>query len=178
MPTPSMAFIAVGANIRPESNIQAALVLLCREARVLGSSTFYRTKPIGRSNQPEFINGVWRLETSLPPGEIRDRLLRPIEEELGRRRGEDKFAPRTIDLDLVLYDDWVVSDGGLTLPHPDVSRPFVHIPVTELLADIPAQEKSDLVSRIRSLLPQKTSTASPGERLDDFTERLRATLRR
>jgi 2-amino-4-hydroxy-6-hydroxymethyldihydropteridine diphosphokinase len=174
----AVAFIAVGANIQPEDNIRAALAMLHEKSLVSGSSTFFRTEPVDRPDQPRFVNGVWRLDTTLHPLEIRGTLLGPIEKRLGRCRTEDKHAPRTIDLDLVLYDDWEMDDGSVRLPHPDVHRPFVYVPVMELLTDLAAESGSDLPDRIRSLLPQQPGAECPGERLDDFTERLRALLRR
>ena len=130
--SPSQAFIAVGSNIDPEDNIIAALILLTGRTRVKRSSTFYRTEPIGSPGQPEFVNGLWQIEAGLGPVQIRDDLLRPIEDELGRIRSADKFVPRVIDLDLVLYGDFVADNGTLKLPHPDIVRPFVHIPLMEL----------------------------------------------
>jgi len=170
----SVAFISVGSNIEPERNIVAALELLRRRTRVTGSSTFYRTAAVGRPDQPEFINGIWRIDTALSPTQIGDELLRPIEEDLGRRRCADKFAPRTIDLDLVLYNDLVQEDGAVRLPHPDLARPFVCVPVRELLngaGDI----ESGLRDRIMGLLSPERPGA-PGKPLYELTNRLRQML--
>src|SRR3990170_4754101 len=112
------AFVAVGSNIDPETNVRRALLLLAREVRLLGISTFYQTKPIDRPDQPPFYNGVIEIETELPPGELKHSLLRRIERELGRVRTEDKHAPRAIDLDLLLYDDVTLEEEGLRLPDP------------------------------------------------------------
>jgi len=174
----SIAFIAVGANIEPESNIRAALTLLQKQVQVVASSTFYRTEPLGCPDQPLFVNGAWLIHTGTDPLGVRDRMLRPIERQLGRRRTADKFAPRPIDLDLTLYDDLVVSDEDLTLPAPDLSRPFVYLPVLELLADSALDRDGLLFGRIRNLLPQAVPAAEPGEKLDAFTEALRALLQR
>ena len=174
----SLAFISVGANIEPQRNIRVALRLLQKHAPVVASSTFYRTEPLGRPAQPLFLNGVWLIRPQTGPREVRDGILHPIERQLGRRRTADKFAPRTIDLDLILYDDLVVSDGALTLPHGDLRRPFVYVPVLELLADSSLAVDEPLRDRIRALLPEAASEAEPGERLDAFTEELRAMLQR
>jgi 2-amino-4-hydroxy-6-hydroxymethyldihydropteridine diphosphokinase len=171
---PSVAFISVGSNIQPEPNIVAALELLRSRVRVTGSSTFYRTTPVGRPDQPEFINGVWRIDTALSPTQIRDELLRPIEEELGRRRWADKFAPRTIDLDLVLCGDLVRDDGAVRLPHPDLTRPFVCVPVYELL-DGAGDIAPGLRRRMQRLLPDRPGVP-PGEPLNELTSRLRRML--
>ena len=168
---PSIAFIGVGSNVEPERNIVAALERLRDKAHVAGSSTFYRTEPIGRPDQPWFINGIWRIGTTLNPTQIRGELLRPIEEALGRRRCDDKFAPRTIDLDLLLYDD-LVTDG---LPHPDLARPFACVPVRELLDDARDIEPG-LRARMLTLLPPKREESQPGEPLYAFTSQLRQML--
>ena len=109
---------------------------------------------------------------------MRDGILHPTERQLGRRRTADKCAPRPIDLDLILYDDLVVSDGDLTLPHGDLRRPFVYLPVLELLADSSLQVDEPLLERIRALLPEAAFEAAPGEKLGVFTEALRALLQR
>ncbi len=173
----SVAFVSVGANIEPERNIRAALTALQEQTRVVGSSTFYRTEPIGRRDQPRYINGVWRIETEIPATRIKPVLLRPIEDGLGRVRTGDKCSPRTIDLDLILYDDLVMKDEDLTLPHPDIARPFVYFPLVELLAEMRRVQPGGLVSRIERLLPAATPTELPGEPLDGFTEELRQLLR-
>jgi 2-amino-4-hydroxy-6-hydroxymethyldihydropteridine diphosphokinase len=169
---PSVAFIAVGSNIDPQKNIAAALAALLEKARVVSSSTFYRTEPIGRENQPPFINGIWRIDSSLGPLQIKNDLLQPVEVSLGRRRTADKFAPRTIDLDLVLYDDRVCDSANLRLPHPDILRPFVHIPVRELLERDGSGIDVRLRRRIAELLPGQGAHVQPGEALPDFTTRL------
>lgn len=178
MPKPSVAIIAVGANIEPEKNILAALHVLQEKVHVAASSTFYRTQPVSRHEQPRFINGAWRIETKLSALQVKTELLRGIEEQLGRRRTQDKFAPRTIDLDMVLYGDLVVNSDELSLPHPDLKRAFVYVPVVELLQEMSRQSDGDLSQKMRKLLPQNPPMAEPGERLDTFTQLLRWSLRR
>lgn len=172
----SIAFIAVGANIEPEKNICAALAALQKKACVVASSTFYRTEPIGGRNQPKYINGVWRIGTDVSPVTIRNAFLRPIESQLGRCRTGDRLAPRTIDLDLVLYNDLAVNDAELELPHPDVARPFVYVPVVELLKARPGDIEEGLLGRIMRLLPTHAAKIPPGEALPGFTQQLRQLL--
>ena len=166
----SAAFISVGSNIDPLQNVTAALIALLKKESVVSSSTFYQTEPLGNESQPRFINGVWQIQTSLSPRQIRSQLLQPIEQSLGRRRTADKFAPRTIDLDLVLYNDLVVDEADLTLPHPDLARPFVHEPVRELLDRDGSGLDESLRDRIARLLPARSSR--PGNVLVDFTKQL------
>jgi 2-amino-4-hydroxy-6-hydroxymethyldihydropteridine diphosphokinase len=172
----AVAFVAVGSNIEREKNILAALGALQENVRVVASSTFYRTEPIGRSGQPRFINGVWRIDTGLPPLDVRRQVLRLVEARLGRLRTQDKFGPRTIDLDLVLYNDVVVRQDDLTLPHPDIARPFVYSPVIELLSQGGADMPDDLRERMKRLLPSGPQSLDLGEPLPEFTRQIREML--
>jgi len=131
------AFIGIGSNIDPQKNIRQALRQLAQAVRLTGVSTFYREPPIERPTEPAFYNGVVAIETAVPPMRLKQDVLRRIEADLGRRRDPDKYASRTIDLDLLLYDDCVVSNNQLTLPDPDIlERAFVAIPLCELAPDL------------------------------------------
>jgi 2-amino-4-hydroxy-6-hydroxymethyldihydropteridine diphosphokinase len=123
------AFIGVGSNIRPEENIREALRRLCQSTRLVSVSTFYREPAIGRPEEPDFYNGVVAIDTDLTRDTLKWQVLRTIEAELGRRRSGDKYASRTIDLDLLLYGD--------SVPDPDVqTRPFIAIPLYEIAPDL------------------------------------------
>ena len=131
------AFISVGSNIEPERNVRRALRLLARAVRITGVSTFYRTAPLGRPEQEDFYNGVVEVETDIAPAELKRSVLRPVEEQLGRQRSADKYAARTIDLDVLLYDELVIDTEGLTIPDPDIAeRAFLAIPLHELAPDL------------------------------------------
>ena len=133
----TVAYVGVGSNVDPEANVPAALRRLTRRVRVTGSSTFYRTAALRAPGTPPFANGVWRVETELGPHELKFGALRPIEEELGRKRTADEYAPRTIDLDVLLHGAAVVREPDLTLPDPDIlERPFVAVPLWELAPDL------------------------------------------
>ena len=131
--TPEYAFVAVGSNRDPLNNIPRAFDLLRQTQQGVASSTFYQTEPIGPPGQPAFMNGVWLIQTTTPPLELQDQ-LHQIEAQLGRVRTTDKYAPRVIDLDLILYGQEQYHTQALALPHPDVSRPFVLNPILELIA--------------------------------------------
>ena len=176
-PRLSVAFVSVGSNIEPERNVLAALTMLASTTEVTASSTFYRTTPIGRADQPMYINGVWQIHTDLEPGQVQEVLLWSIEALLGRRRSADKFAPRTIDLDLVLYDDLVSEGPKVKLPHPDVARPFVCGPVLELLENSSIEIEPKLKGRIIELLPEDAVSTRPGDVLREFTRQLRIRIR-
>ncbi|MHB9036300.1 MAG: 2-amino-4-hydroxy-6-hydroxymethyldihydropteridine diphosphokinase [Armatimonadota bacterium] len=129
----SVAYIGVGSNIEPERNILAALRVLALKTRLVAVSTFYGTEAIGPPGSPMFYNGVAKIETDLTPRELKFGVLKAIEVSLGRKRSGDKFAPRTIDLDLLLYDDLTVRENDLVIPDPDIGdREFVAKPLLEL----------------------------------------------
>ncbi|RMF26441.1 MAG: 2-amino-4-hydroxy-6-hydroxymethyldihydropteridine diphosphokinase [Chloroflexi bacterium] len=129
----SKAVVAFGSNIEPERFLPAAVRELARRVRLLAVSPVYQTPPVGAPGTPPFLNGALLLETSLSPRDLRQQVLRPIEAALGRVRGEDPNAPRTIDLDLVLYEGWVCAEPDLELPAPDVLR-YAHVALP--LADL------------------------------------------
>lgn len=174
----AVVFVGVGSNIEPEENIAAALKMLMGETAVRRSSKFYRTGALGRPDQPDFINGVWQIETSLSPRQMKHDVLRRIENNLGRDRTEDRFAPRAIDLDLLLYNDMVEESDELVLPHPDLKRPFVYVPTLELLDQMCDEARGPLATKMKTLLPSKRPCTEPGEALERFTRHLRQILQR
>jgi 2-amino-4-hydroxy-6-hydroxymethyldihydropteridine diphosphokinase len=132
-----VAYVAVGSNIRPETNIPAALDKLLRAVRVTAISSFYRTPALDRPGDPDFLNGVWQIETDVAARALKFDVLRRIEKELGRKRSTDKYAPRTIDLDLIVYGDAAIAEPRLRVPDPDIrSRAFVALPLLELSPEL------------------------------------------
>jgi 2-amino-4-hydroxy-6-hydroxymethyldihydropteridine diphosphokinase len=129
----ALAYVSVGSNIEPEQNIEAALGLLMNRVSVTAVSMFYRTEPIGRPEQDPYLNGVFEILTDLPVREVTPLILNPIETQIGRVRSKDRFASRTLDLDLILYNDVSLCTPQFRLPHPDIERAFVLGPVLELL---------------------------------------------
>ena len=129
-----LAFVALGANLAdPAHQIRAALESLSRlpDSRLLRASSLYRTAPLGVAGQPDFINAVALVETTLAPHELLAALF-AIEAEFGRRR-DYRNAPRTLDLDLLLYDELVLDGTELQLPHPRMHlRAFVLAPLLEI----------------------------------------------
>lgn len=145
----ALAFVSIGSNIDPEENIRKALGLLARRVRITGLSTVYLTEPVGRPGQPPYFNCVLALDTPLPPLELKQTVLRRIEDELGRVRKEDKFAPRAIDLDLIIYDDLVMKTGELVLPDPEIrSRPFLAGPLFELAPNLIMPDSKEPIAKI------------------------------
>ncbi len=131
------AFIALGSNLDdPVAQVSAAMVALdsLPQTRVLKCSSLYRSAPIGYLDQPDFINAVAQVETGLSPRTLLDALL-ALELECGRTRAFQN-APRTLDLDVLLYDDLVHHEHGLTVPHPQMHRrAFVLQPLLEIAPD-------------------------------------------
>jgi len=137
--TEAEAFIALGGNVGDvRSTFDRAVAMLCDGAavRLRARSSDYRTPPWGVTDQPPFVNAVIAVVTSLAPHDLFARALE-IERALGRdRRDERRWGPRTIDIDLLAYDDLVLSDADLTLPHPRLfDRAFVVVPLAEIDPD-------------------------------------------
>ena len=131
------AFIGIGSNIEPAENVRAAIRSLARQTRLVGVSMVYCTAALDRPEQPPYYNCVVEIETEVPPAEVKRGLLRAIENDLGRKRTEDKYAPRTIDLDLIIYGGLVMDAEGIRLPDPEIlERPFLAIPLFELAPDM------------------------------------------
>lgn len=129
------AYVGLGSNLGDrEATIRAALDALdaAPQTSVAAVSTLRETAPVGLLDQPEFLNGVAALETELGPRALLDALL-AVERSLGRTRDGPRFGPRTIDLDLLLYEDERVDEPGLRVPHPRLhERLFVLEPLHEL----------------------------------------------
>lgn len=129
------AYVGLGANLGDrETTIRRALALLAAadDVDIVAVSTLRETEPVGIVDQPAFLNGVAVLETALDPHALLQRLL-AVELRLGRTREGPRFGPRTIDLDLLVYDDRRVEQPGLTVPHPRLhERRFALEPLADL----------------------------------------------
>jgi 2-amino-4-hydroxy-6-hydroxymethyldihydropteridine diphosphokinase len=128
----TVAYVGLGSNLGDrEGTLRRALELLGERVTLGRVSSFRETDPVGMTEQPRFVNAAARIETDLSPRELLDAML-GVELELGRERRE-RWGPRTIDLDLLLYGDTVVAEPGLTVPHPRLhERRFVLEPLAEL----------------------------------------------
>ncbi len=130
-----LVYLSLGSNIAPEENLPRAFRILAERVRVRRVSQVWQTPPSGTEGAP-FLNAAAAIETALPPKALKEKVLRPIESALGRVRGRDKFAPRTIDLDILLYDG--------RLLEPEVwEQPYLSIPLAEILPDYIHPEKGE-----------------------------------
>lgn len=132
------AFIGIGSNLSgPRNQVQTAFAALDRmpDSRLVNRSSMYRSDPLGPPGQPDYINAVAEIETTLDPFNLLD-VLHAIERRQGRVRVV-RWGPRTLDLDLLLYANLELADARLSLPHPGMrERPFVLYPLSELATDI------------------------------------------
>ena len=130
------AFIALGGNVGDvRATFERTIVMLCHDqsVRLIARSSDYRTPPWGVTDQPPFVNAVIAVATNLEPHALLSR-MQDCERALGRdRTTEQHWGPRTIDLDLLLYNDRTITDETLTLPHPRMlERAFVLVPFAEI----------------------------------------------
>lgn len=131
------AYLGLGANLGDRlENLQRAADLLAEEpgVTVVRSSRVYETEPLGGPEQPDYLNAVVEVRTDLPPHDLLEACL-GVEARMGRVRAE-RWGPRTIDVDLLTYDDRTIDDPDLVVPHPRMhERGFVLVPLSELTAD-------------------------------------------
>jgi 2-amino-4-hydroxy-6-hydroxymethyldihydropteridine diphosphokinase len=128
----STAYVALGTNLGDRAEtLRIAVEKLGRVGTVEAVSSVYETDPVGYADQPAFLNAVARIQTALSPRSLLDALSQ-IETELGRTRSF-RNAPRTLDLDLLLYDDLVLKEPDLEVPHPRLhERGFVLVPLADV----------------------------------------------
>ena len=148
------ALLGLGGNLGDvRSTLGRAVTALCdgREVRLVARSSDYRTPPWGVTDQPAFVNSVIAVTTTLSPHELLAR-MREVEGHLGRNRAfEQRWGPRTLDLDLLAYDDIALNTTELTLPHPRMfERAFVLVPLAEIAPDrvIGSQRVRDALAQI------------------------------
>ena len=158
------AYVGLGSNLEdPLGQIRRALDELARipETHVTARSPLYKSPPLGPQHQPDYINAVAALDTGLAPLELLA-ALREIETRHGRRRDGTRWGPRSLDLDILLYGELVMSTPELSLPHPGLpERAFVLYPLHDI-APLLAVPGKGTVRELRELI-----SGAPPERLDD-----------
>jgi 2-amino-4-hydroxy-6-hydroxymethyldihydropteridine diphosphokinase len=160
-----IAFISVGSNLGDKlENCRQGIAKLsrCANTRLLDQSAVYRTEPVDYYDQDWFVNYVVKIETDLDPLPLLDR-LKSIERRAGRDQDSIRFGPRILDLDIVLYDELVLQDPRLTIPHPRMhKRRFVLKPICDIDPDI---KHPVLRLRMQSLLE---NLAEEGQRVTEY----------
>jgi len=133
-----MILIGLGSNIGDrQKSIMTAIQKLSQHAEISIEkiSSLYETKPVGVTEQPDFLNGAISIATTLAPRKLLEVCLN-VEYQMGRIRAE-RWGPRNIDIDILIYDDQVITDEDLCIPHPRLQeRRFVLIPLQEIAGDI------------------------------------------
>ena len=165
-----IVYIGLGSNLAdPRAQVESGLQALARLplTRLVRHSHLYRSAPWGNTQQPEFVNAVAQLETSLPPRELLDELL-GIERAAGRIRAGERWGPRMLDLDILLYGERVLDEPGLCVPHAHLAqRAFVLLPLAEIASDLQVPGRGP----IHTLLQRVDKSAClPLEPLSTLTE--------
>lgn len=160
-------YLSLGSNIKPLENLRRAVDLLRLRMPVTEVADAWETPPVG-STGPNFFNTCLAAATPLNPKDLKETVLRPIETHLGRVRTSDKYAPRTIDLDIIIYDDQILDDRLWTylylaapmaqlLPYlrdPNTGRPLSQI-AEGLLERYPAKHHPDMMKAKDTVIPLK-----------------------
>lgn len=182
----NLVALSLGSNIDKEQNLPEAVRLLremCASAKpntstgsvtgfVLAVAPVYETAPIGLLNQPNFLNTAVLIQTPLSAAAVKETLIAAIETRLKRVRQADKNAPRTIDIDIALFNDGVfnyeLSDGSARhVPDKDILRfPHVVVPLADLLPDMPHPETGERLSAIAARLLAETDPGVIWQRPD------------
>ena len=154
--TPSnLAYLSLGSNIEPELNLPKAVEQLAQFGRIKAVSSVWQTAPVGFTEQPDFLNAAVLLETDLSAMVLRQKAISYIENSLGRIRTENKNGPRTIDIDIMLFNHDVITIGARHIPDPELlKRSFVAIPMAEIAPNyVHPEAKVTLVEIARQFNP-------------------------
>lgn len=158
------AYIGLGSNLAsPMQQVRQAIAELAQlpESRLCAVSRLYRSAPMGPADQPDYINAVAAIDTRLSPLALLD-ALQSIEQQHHRTRGAVQWGPRTLDLDLLLYGDTLISEPRLTVPHPGMlQRGFVLLPLADIAPSLQLPGGEGL---------QALCAALPGEGLEPLAE--------
>jgi 2-amino-4-hydroxy-6-hydroxymethyldihydropteridine diphosphokinase len=142
-------YILLGSNLNAEENLRRAVALLSESVDVTAVSHVYESAPVGDSDQPCFLNAAVSIEATLLPGRLRNDVLRPLEARMGRVRTQNKYGPRTIDLDIVLYGERILVCGDRRIPDPGLLRhAYVACPMAELAPTLVHPESGETLEMI------------------------------
>ncbi|AXB32330.1 2-amino-4-hydroxy-6-hydroxymethyldihydropteridine diphosphokinase [Vibrio campbellii] len=148
------AYIAVGSNLAdPVSQAKQAIEALktLPNSKFVQASSLYSSTPMGPQNQPDYINAVVAIKTNLTPLELLD-CTQAIEQEQGRVRKEERWGPRTLDLDMILYGNEVIDSERLTVPHYGMrEREFVLYPLAEIAPSLQLPDGTEVSSLLEQV---------------------------
>ena len=165
-------FILLGSNIEPEKYLPAAVGKIRQHYSVLKMSRVYQSPAVGYPEQPDYLNMAVLIQSENRLEQIR-KTLRGIEKSLGRTRQGDKFAPRTIDLDLIMIGSRQIDTPDLVLPDPDLLRyPHVAVPIAELSPDFIHPVTGEKLA----LIAARTRYETALKRRRDIEERIGSTV--
>jgi len=156
----NLAYLSLGSNIEPESNLRRAAGLLARVGEVRVVSGVYETAPVGLADQPNFMNAAVLLATPLSAAELKYRELARIERQLKRERTANKYAPRTIDVDISLFNHDILTLGQRAIPDPAIlMMAHIAVPLADLDPDyvhpLTGETLAAIAARLRSQTPLK-----------------------
>lgn len=140
--------VSLGSNIEPKKNICLAIQAIQKDCKVTQLSSAWETRSEGTKG-PNFLNAALILETPLPLGELKRTILKPIENQLARVRTEDKNAPRTIDLDIIVFNGDVVDTYVW-------DRVFIAVPIAEIMPKLIRTETKETISEVAARLKKKS----------------------
>lgn len=154
----TVVYIAIGSNLAsPLEQVNAAVKAIGEipDSQIVAVSSFYRTPPLGPQDQPDYLNAAVALETTLAPEELLNHTQR-IELQQGRVRKAERWGPRTLDLDIMLFGDEVINTERLTVPHYDMkNRGFMLWPLAEIAPDLLFPGKTPLCRYLAQHHPQR-----------------------
>lgn len=157
------AYIALGSNLNtPVEQLHAALNAISQlpNTHLVTASSFYKSKPLGPQDQPDYVNAVVKIKTELRPLALLDELQR-IENEQGRVRLR-RWGERTLDLDILLYGNEIIQNERLTIPHYDMhNREFVIVPLFEIASDLVLPNTQPLADLVKQFDDHKMIKLNP-----------------
>jgi 2-amino-4-hydroxy-6-hydroxymethyldihydropteridine diphosphokinase len=150
---PKLVYLSLGSNVGDrQAQLQDAQARLDATGRVVAASSFYETEPVEFTQQPWFLNCAVALETGKTPQELMAGILR-VEQEMGRLRLQKK-GPRSIDIDILLFDGTLIDSTDLTIPHPALhQRRFVLEPLAEIAPEVLHPVLKKTIRELRDALP-------------------------
>ncbi|KPL81070.1 hypothetical protein ADN00_00625 [Ornatilinea apprima] len=152
----NQAFLLLGSNIEPEKNLPKAVKLLSQYGHIRKVSSVWQSAAAGFTEQPDFLNAAMLLETDLSPDALRRQAIHTVEDSLERIRTENKNGPRTIDIDIILFNRDVLNLGTRHIPDPDLQEQlFVAMPLAEIAPDYLHPELNQTLEEIAHQLYPK-----------------------